>query len=315
MNKAYICVVLAALIFGTMEVALKIGASTMDPFQLTYLRFAIGGLVLLPFGIMEIRRRGITLRAADYMELAGVGTIGVVISMVMFQLGVMYSNAATAAVLFCINPFFTIVFAHFFGGEKMNRAKALIIGIALIGLFFMLRPWDVQEGNTAFGMLLSILAAFFFGIYTVAAKRSVRKIGTMAQTSISFLLGAFILMIITIVLGRPVVAGIENNIPILLYTGILVTGCGYFFYFKAIELADAATGAFTFFLKPAIAPIIAVIILEECIIWNMVVGITLILAASLLNIAAQKQTAGIERAEAAREKANAASAAKESNNE
>ena len=297
MNKAYICVLLTAFIFGTMEVALKIGASTMDPFQITYLRFAIGGLILLPFGIAEIRKRGIRLHLRDYLELAGIGFIGVVISMILFQLGVMSSNASTASVLFCVNPFFTMIFAHFFAGERMNRTKAVILLIAMVGIFFMLRPWDVQEGNTAYGMITMILAALTFGIYTVAAKGSIRKIGAIAQTGISFVLGAFILMVITSVIDRPVMAGITDNIPIILYTGIIVTGGGYFFYFKAIELADAATGAFAFFLKPAIAPVIAVIVLGEHILWNTYFGIGLILAASLINIVSQKKSMHIERVE------------------
>lgn len=302
MGKAYICVLLTAFIFGTMEVALKIGASTMDPFQLTYLRFAIGGLILLPFGMAEIRKRRIHLTTGDYLELAVIGTVGVVISMVLFQLGVMSSNASTASVLFCVNPFFTIIFAHYFGGEPMNRTKLLIIGIALVGILFMLRPWDIQEGNTPQGMAMMLIAALFFGVYTVMGKKSVQKIGTMAQTSISFLFGALILMLVTLLLGRPVIAGITDNIPIILYTGVLVTGVGYFFYFKSIELAGAATGAFAFFLKPAIAPIIAVIVLREHILWNTFIGIALILAASLLNILLQKKAARIARIEAARRK-------------
>ena len=297
MNKAYIYVLLTAFIFGTMEVALKIGASTMDPFQITYIRFAIGGLILLPFGIAEIRRRGIRLQFRDFLELAGIGFIGVVVSMILFQLAVMNSNASTASVLFCVNPFFTMIFAHFFAGERMNRTKAVVIAIALIGILFMLRPWDVQEGNTILGMVQMILAALTFGIYTVAAKKSVQKIGAIAQTGISFVLGAFILMTITFMLGRPVIDETTENIEIILYTGILVTGGGYLFYFKAIELADAATGAFAFFLKPAIAPVIAVIVLGEHILWNTYIGIGLILAASLINIVSQKKSIQIEKVE------------------
>lgn len=297
MNKAYIYVLLTAFIFGTMEVALKIGASTMDPFQITYIRFAIGGLILLPFGIAEIRRRGIRLQFRDFLELAGIGFIGVVVSMILFQLAVMNSNASTASVLFCVNPFFTMIFAHFFAGERMNRTKAVVLAIALIGILFMLRPWDVQEGNTILGMVQMILAALTFGIYTVAAKKSVQKIGAIAQTSISFVLGAFILMIITFMLGRPVIDETTENIEIILYTGILVTGGGYLFYFKAIELADTATGAFAFFLKPAIAPVIAVIVLGEHILWNTYIGIGLILAASLINIVSQKKSIQIEKVE------------------
>ena len=51
MNKAYIFVVLTAFLFGTMEVACKAAGSQLDPFQLTCIRFAIGGIILLPFAI------------------------------------------------------------------------------------------------------------------------------------------------------------------------------------------------------------------------------------------------------------------------
>lgn len=284
MKKAYVFVLLAGIIFGTMEVALKIGASSMDPFQLTYLRFGIGGLALLPFGRQGIRKRNLRLTGKDYLELAGVGTIGVVISMVLFQLGVTYSNASTAAVLFCVNPFFTMIFAHFFSNEKLNRRKAVVLGIALIGILLLLRPWGVQEGNTVYGMSLTLLAALFFGVYTVASKRSVQKMGAMAQTSISFLMGAFVLMIITFLIGRPVFAGITENMPILLYTGLLVTGGGYYCFFKSIEMSDATTGSFAFFIKPTIAPVIAAIVLKEHILWNTIAGIVLVLAASLVNV-------------------------------
>ena len=49
MKKAYGFVVLTAFLFGTMEVACKVAGNQLDPFQLTFIRFAIGGLILLPF--------------------------------------------------------------------------------------------------------------------------------------------------------------------------------------------------------------------------------------------------------------------------
>ena len=288
MRKAFVYVVLAGIIFGTMEVALKIGGTAMDPFQLTFLRFAIGGLALLPLGIKELKRRKLSLTPGDFVALAVVGTIGVAISMVMFQLGVLHSNAATAAVLFCINPFFTMVFAHFFSNEKLDRQKILVLAVALIGIMLIMRPWEVQEGNTVYGMTLTLMAAFFFGVYTVASKKSVQKMGTIAQTSISFIIGSAVLMIVTAVMGRPLISGIIDNIPILLYTGLVVTGAGYYCFFKAIELSDATTGSFTFFVKPAVAPVIAVVVLGEQILWNTVAGIVMVLAASIMKTRGKK---------------------------
>ena len=45
MKKAYGFVVLTAFLFGTMEVACKVAGNQLDPFQLTFIRFAIGGLI------------------------------------------------------------------------------------------------------------------------------------------------------------------------------------------------------------------------------------------------------------------------------
>lgn len=289
MRKAYFFVILTAFLFGTMEVACKAAGNQLDPFQLTFLRFAIGGILLLPFAVAELKKNHIKLDGKDFLRLAGVGTLGIPVSMVFFQLGVMNSNAATASVLICINPFFTMIFAHFFTDEKLNRHKLIVLAIGLVGLIFMIKPWNLQEGNTALGILYMLLAAIFFGAYTVAGKVSVQKMGIMAQTSISFLLGSLILLIMIWIMGRPVVEGVGENIFVVFYVAIFVTGMGYFTYFMSMKLADAATGSLAFFLKPAIAPVMAVLFLKETILWNTYVGIAFILIASYMNIRYQRK--------------------------
>ncbi|HIU25425.1 MAG TPA: DMT family transporter [Candidatus Copromorpha excrementigallinarum] len=289
MKKAYFFVVLTAFLFGTMEVACKVAGNDLDPFQLTFIRFAIGGLMLLPFAVAELKKNHIRLSIRDIMVLAGVGTLGIPLSMVFFQVGVINSNASTASVLISINPMFTMVFAHMFTEEKLKKHSVAVLAVALLGLVFMIRPWSLQEGNTVLGIVSMLLASLFFGMYTVAGKVSVQKMGIMAQTSISFILGSLILLIMILIMGRPVTAGVADNLPLVLYVGIFVTGLGYFSYFMAIKLSDAATGSFAFFLKPAIAPLMAVIFLRETILWNTYVGIGLILAASYMNIRYQRK--------------------------
>ena len=289
MNKAYYFVILTALLFSTMEVACKVAGNNLDPFQLTFLRFLIGGLILLPFGIAEMKKKGIKLEAKDLLKLLGVGTIGIPISMVLFQIGIMNNNASSASVMFSINPLFTMVCAHLLTSEKVTKQRLLALMVGIVGLVFIIRPWDVQEGNTVFGAAMLLLAAITFGFYTVTGKMVSQKIGSVAQAAISFLLGAAVLLVVIILMGRPVLDGVADNIPIVLYTGIFVTGLGYYAYFTSIKLSDATTGSFAFFLKPALAPIIAVIILKETILWNTFVGIGFILIASYMNIRFQKK--------------------------
>lgn len=284
MKKVVTCIILTATIFATMEVALKIGGNDLDPLQLTGLRFLIGGLVLAPFAVIESKKSGYRLNKRDLVWLMCVGIMGIPFSMLAFQLGVMKCNAATASVLICTNPLFAMLIAHAFTTEKMDKRKWIAFGLGIIAIFFMVRPWNIQEGNTVAGMLIMMFAAITFGAYSVMGKRSIARIGTFTQTSISFVTGSLILLAITALTGRPVVSGISENLAVVAYCGIIVTGLGYLLYFIAIKNSDATTGSITFFIKPAIAPVFAILILHETVFWNTVVGIVILIIASVITI-------------------------------
>ena len=170
MKKVVTYIILTAFLFGTMEIALKIAGSTFDSIQLTFLRFLIGGLVLAPSGVAEIRKDNIKITKGDWLWLLLVGIMGIAISMLAFQIGVQHCNASTAAALICLNPLFTMVIAHFFTSEKMDKAKGLAFFIGIVAAVFMIRPWDVQPGNTVFGMATMLLASVTFAAYTVMGK-------------------------------------------------------------------------------------------------------------------------------------------------
>ena len=284
MKKVVFCIIMAATIFATMEVALKIGGVNLDSFQLTAVRFLIGGLILAPAAYFECRKSGYRLNGKDVAWMALLGIVGIAISMVAFQMGVLRCNAATAAPLFCTNPLYAMVIAHIFTSEKMDTRKWIAFALGVVAAIFMIRPWDVQEGNTALGMVIMVFAAVTFAAYTVMGKRSIKRIGTITQTSVSFIVGALILLVFTAATGHPVVVGLAENLAVVLYCGIVVTGIGYLFYFLAIRYSDASTGSITFFVKPAIAPVFAVIILHETVYWNTIVGIVLLVIASVITI-------------------------------
>lgn len=284
MKKVVIYICLTAFLFGTMEVSLKLAGSGMDSLQLTFLRFFIGGLFLIPFGVVEKKQRDPEITAKDFGWLLLVGIMGIPVSMLCFQLGVVRCNAATASSLICLNPIFTMVIAHIFTEEKMDKNKGAAFVIALVAAFFMIRPWDVQPGNTPLGMGLMLIASVTFAAYTVMGKRSIGRIGTFAQTSISFILGSLVLLVIILFTHRPVIQGIAENWAAVLYVSFFVTGLGYMFYFLAIRYSDATTGSIAFFVKPAIAPVLAVMILHESVYWNTIVGIALLISASVITL-------------------------------
>ena len=74
------------------------------------------------------------------------------------------------------------------------------------------------------------------------------------------------------------------NLPIVLYIYIGVTGIGFTCYFLSMEVTSAQTTSLVFFFKPALAPLLAFLILHEAIPGNMLAGIVCILCGSLASI-------------------------------
>lgn len=272
-----------------MEVVLKVAGNQLDAFQLTLIRFFIGGTFLLPFALLEIKKYHTVITKKDFLHMLAMGVVCICISMVFFQLGVENSKASTSAVIFCINPMFTMFFVHFMTEEKLNRTKVIALAFGLLGIVFMINPFHLEAGNTVLGFVFTILAALTFGLYSAMGRTSIRRLRGITQTSISFLLGSIVMIPVLLIMNRPIIAGITaDNIWMVLYIGIMITGLGYLFYFLAMEVSDAATASIVFFVKPALAPIIAVIALREVVGVNGLIGILLIFIGSYINLREQR---------------------------
>ena len=284
-KKEVLYIILTALLFSTMEVALKVAGNDLDPFQLTFIRFFMGGLFLLPFALKEMKQRRVRLNKSDVTYLFVLGMICICISMLFFQLAIMQANANLIAILISSNPVFTMIFAHFIVEDRFTRRKALVLVISLAGVAIVANPFHLGQGNTLMGILFGVIASVTFGLYSAMGKLRIEKIGDVAQTSLSFLFGSFVMLFIMLFMGKPILSGIQpGHLPLILYLGIVVTGIGYYFYFEAIHMCGPSRASIVFFLKPVFAPVVALVFLREAITWNIILGIVFLLAGSILNM-------------------------------
>lgn len=290
MKKSIVCILAAAFLFGTMEVSLKLAGTSFDPIQMTLLRFLIGGLCLLPFALYDLRKRQCHLTKSDWLYLFLLGFTCICVSMLLFQIGVLRTNANLAAVVISTSPVFTMIFAQFFANEKFTLVKFFVLLLNVIGLVIVANPIKLMRGHAAVdGIIITLIAAASFGLYTAMGKKRIAKIGGLAQSSFSFIMGSLVLLVIQLAKKGPVMKGIQpNTLPLLLYLGVLVTGFGYFCYIRAIEVSGPSTASITFFIKPVFAPVIAFLVLKEPITLNIIFGVVFVLSGSLLNLFGEK---------------------------
>lgn len=302
MKKGYMYIALTTLIFSTMEIALKLVSDDFNPIQLTFTRFFIGGLFLLPFAIISLHKKQEFLSKKDLLYFAFLGLLGTVISMCLYQLAVLTTKASVVAVLFSCNPVFVTILAFLLLKENIHKSNVLALILEIIGSLIIIDPFNTKLN--IFGVVLTMASTLIFALYGVYGKRKCLKFGGIVVTCFGFIFGSLEMLIL---IGLSYISYISNifannnvlsifssiplftgysmqTLPVIIYICIINTGLGFAFYFKAMEETSAQTTSLVFFFKPILAPILALILLHEVIPFNMIIGIVFILLGSLSSI-------------------------------
>ncbi|SHH31616.1 Threonine/homoserine efflux transporter RhtA [Anaerosphaera aminiphila DSM 21120] len=310
MLSGIIYVFLATVLFSSMDVAIKLTGGVFNPLQLNFLRFSIGALMLLPMSISKLKKANYKLSKKDYLNFIVLGFIYAVLSMSLYTFSLEYVSASIASVLFCCNTFFSIILAAIFLKEKTNIFTKMALVICFIGILVIINPLNINE--PVFGIAIVIISALIFAVYSVYGKYVTQNkpTGGIVLTCYSFIFGSIELLILILISKIPLVSdflisknavdfanipifsGISSDdIIILLYISIFVTGVGFSAYFLAIEKMSVAMASLTFAIKPALGPILASIFLKEELGSYQLIGIIFVIVGSIGIIISQRNSA------------------------
>ena len=297
LNVGYLYIVLCALIFSFVEVALKATAGMFHPMQVTVLRFLVGGAVLLPVAFRVMKRRGARFTRQDAGFFALLGFLFVCVAMSFYQLAVVYAPAAVVAVLFSCNPIFITVLAGLPLREPVYKNDVLALCVEALAVLIIIDP--VHARLNSLGVFFALLSAALFALYSVLGKRRTARFGGAAVTSFCSLFGGAELLVLLLLghtaagrafygsLGLDLYADVPilrtltpAALPWLFYLGAVNTGLGFVFHMLAMEKTSAQTASLIFFLKPMLAPLFALLFLREELRPNMALGILCFLVGS-----------------------------------
>lgn len=280
-----VCLIITIILFSTFEVTSKFLSPCMRPTQITFTRFLIGGLILLPFTMYKMKQKNIRLSQNTILYIALLGFLNIVVSMGLIQLGLVYANASVSAVLFSINPLFVVLFAKPLLGEHITINKVLGLLLGLLGVSILFMDSITKKTSTLYGLLLILGAALCFALYSVVGKKVMNRnsIGSLEMTTFSFLFGSILMVPLQLAIGVPLIPKIQNVLPQLLYMSVVVTGIAYVLYFEGLSRLDAGAGSMLYFAKPALAALLAALILKETLSIHLVIGIIIIAVGILIS--------------------------------
>lgn len=301
MKRGYLYIAVTTLLFSSMEVALKLVSGQFNPIQMTFSRFFVGGLILIPLAVRTLKSRGVKIDGAALRSFALLGLMGVAVSMTFYQLSVMRIKASVVGVLFSSNPIFVTLFAFLLLHESISKNQIAGLALDVAGIAVIIQPWNLKLDLT--GVLCVLIATLLFALYGVCGKRQCARFGGIVVTCFGFLSGSVEMMAAAALTHIPAVSSVLTgaglklfadipffsgytlaSLPAVLFVFIAVTGIGFTCYFLAMETTSAQQASLVFFFKPALAPILAFFFLHEDIPGSMLAGIGLILCGSLASL-------------------------------
>lgn len=277
-TKGYILLGITIFLFSTLEVVTSTLKGVIDPLQLTFLRFFIGGITLLPF----VLRTKDNITKKDLLFLLGLGILNIVISMGSLQLAISMGKASTSAILISSNPIFVLMFSSIFLKEKVSKDKIVCLLFGILGITLIIYKGN-SAGDTLISLMLALLASLTFGLYTVLGKLKAEGISSITMICLSSLFGSLFYIPVLYVRHIPIFDIPSEALLKIIYLGIFLSGVAYITYMEALKILSASNGAMVFFLKPVIASVLAAIFLDETLALKTILGTMLVLSGILIN--------------------------------
>ena len=285
-------------IWGYGWVATKVALDYSDALTFAALRVPLSAALL--FLVMIALRKSLRPPPLGYTILIGLLQTTLFVGLVITALH--DAGAGKVSVLTYTMPFWLLLLAWVFLGERLRGVQWLAVGLAFAGLVLVVRPWDMDGVVSG---VLTLLGGLSWAASALVVKLLQRKhtVDVLSLTTWQMVFGSAPLIILAMVTysgGPDWTAGFVWG---LAYTVVLANAVAWFLWLYALHALPAGAAGLGTLSIPVVGVIAAWIQLGE--VPTLVEGIGMILIISALAVlAAQGLLAGRRGSAAAGEEPN-----------
>jgi drug/metabolite transporter (DMT)-like permease len=251
----------AVSIWSGWIVVARLGLKTsLTPWDIAALRFAVAGLVLAPY----LLRKGLARERLGWLGLAAI-VLGGGAPVLFANAGLLFAPAAHAGALFPgVMPLMVAVLAAIVLQETFTLVKGVGFALILVGVVgIMWGAGGTLGTRQSFGHVLFLGAALAWAFYTVAM-RGARLDGIHAAAIAA--VGALVLYLpaYVFVAGAGIVKAPLGDIALqAIVQGLLTAIISLVLYGRAVSILGASSGAAFAALCPAMTALMGIPILGE----------------------------------------------------
>jgi len=296
LDHPYLLLALTSLFWAGNTIVGRAAVGLVAPATLTFARWALGFLVLLPFALPHLARdwRAIRAHLAMIAVFALTGSAGY--NVIAYQ-ALHYTQAINSLLLQSVAPLFVALWSFALYRDRLTLVQAAGIATSMTGALVIVSHGDLGVlAHFAFniGDIMILVALVFYALYTALLRMR------PAMHPLSFL-GATIGMSAVLMLPP---AGFEiatGHVPVLTagtfavfgYVAIFPSVLAYFCLNRGVELIGANRAAPFIHLMPVFGSILAILFLGERPQFFHAAGYALVLTGVVL--AARKQAPSLRK--------------------
>ncbi len=288
LNKWVILAILS-LTWGSSFILIKQSIAVYSPIQVGALRLCIAGLVLVFFGIRNIRH--IPKKLLPWVVFGG--CLGNFLPMFLFPLAQEKVSSSMAGILDSLVPIFVLLFGSLFFGMKNRGTQIAGAIIGFIGAAVLLSDDGNGGKNDLFHSMLIVLATAFYGMNGLIVSKYLAGIQSFKLSSVVF----------TIWFGPALVilgfTGFFNEftgspeqwegLGYVAILGLFGTAAAMILFYKLIQQTSAIFASVVTYLMPLVAVIWGILDGEKLTVIHGVGGVLILAGVYLIQIKSVKR--------------------------
>jgi drug/metabolite transporter (DMT)-like permease len=273
----YIALGVLALVWGYTWVAIKIATQDASSYVVAGGRLGIATIVL--FAILALT--GKSLKPTPFVPTLVLGLLQTTGWTLLQTIAVSQAGAGKSAVLGYTMPFWTVLLAWPFLGERVAGLRWVALTLAALGLAFVVAPLDA---HSFFADGLAVVAGISWGASAVWAKRLRARydVELLSLTAWQLLWGAIPLVVLMLVVGGPV-HWTQSFVAAMAFISIGGAALGWFLWMFILSRLPAGVAGIASLATPVVGVLAAAIQLHEIPSHTELIGMVLIVIALVVN--------------------------------
>jgi drug/metabolite transporter (DMT)-like permease len=279
-NQPYLLLTVTALCWAGNAIVGRLAAGHIPPVTLSFLRWSLAFLIILPFAWKHLVRDWAAIRS-HLGTMIVLSVTGIAAFNTLQYWALEHTQALNTLLLQSAGPLFVAVWSLILLGVRLTLAQAGGIALSLTGVLVILLHGDLSaltgiEFNK--GDIIFTVALAIFGLYSVLSLKR-PEIHGLSFVGFTFGCGAVCLVPLWIweLLSRPVMQLDTTNLLSLFYVAVFPSTLAYLCFNRGVQLIGANRAAPFFHVVPVFGSVMAIVFLGERPQLFHIIGFALVL--------------------------------------